>query len=295
MARGGPARSAASRSTATRSGSASAPRSCSGSSTGGGLLSLRNLDLLVLLSFSVSLWFFNRGDVFTAMPLVYPGARLAARALLWIGCARPRAARRDGLAGLGARRGDRLPRRLPDRAERPRLERDRRRLRGRDRRRPDLRTAQSPYGNFPVEEDLPKCGPADAAGEVRERIQTNGRCETANAARRHVRPRLVRRLPARATASSAGAASGTPARRPRDVDPLGPARARRARARRPALRRADRLAATLAFAWVAWPFTQYASSSNTNDLIQPALLDLGLLLRELARARGGFARARRRG
>src|SRR5205807_4542673 len=34
------------------------------------LLSLRNLDLLVLLSFSVSLWYFNRGDVFTAMPLV---------------------------------------------------------------------------------------------------------------------------------------------------------------------------------------------------------------------------------
>ena len=40
-----------------------------------------------------------------------------------------------------------------------------------------------------------------------------------------------------------------------------------------------RLAATLAFAWVAWPFTQYASSSNTNDLIMPALLDLGLLVR----------------
>src|SRR5204863_4580818 len=28
-------------------------------------LSLRNLDLVVLLSFSISLWFFNRGDVFT--------------------------------------------------------------------------------------------------------------------------------------------------------------------------------------------------------------------------------------
>ena len=31
-------------------------------------LSLRNLDLLVLLSFSVSLWFFNRGDIFTSVP-----------------------------------------------------------------------------------------------------------------------------------------------------------------------------------------------------------------------------------
>src|SRR4029453_13004008 len=36
------------------------------------LASVRNLDLLVLLSFSVSLYFFNIGDVFTAMPLAYP-------------------------------------------------------------------------------------------------------------------------------------------------------------------------------------------------------------------------------
>ncbi len=44
-------------------------------------LSLRNLDLLVLLSFSLSLWYFNRGNVFAAMPLVYPGVRMADRAL----------------------------------------------------------------------------------------------------------------------------------------------------------------------------------------------------------------------
>ena len=43
-----------------------------------------------------------------------------------------------------------------------------------------------------------------------------------------------------------------------------------------------RLAATLAFAWAAYPFTQYVSSSNTNDAIQPALLDLGLLARVFA-------------
>src|SRR6266516_5283616 len=33
------------------------------------LRSLRNLDLLVFLSLSVSLWFFNRGDIFTSVPL----------------------------------------------------------------------------------------------------------------------------------------------------------------------------------------------------------------------------------
>ena len=40
-------------------------------------LSLRNLDLLMLLSPTASLWFFNHGDVFTAVPLFYP-------ALVWV-------------------------------------------------------------------------------------------------------------------------------------------------------------------------------------------------------------------
>ena len=40
---------------------------------------------------------------------------------------------------------------------------------------------QSPYGNFPIEGDRPACGPADANGEIRDRIQTNGRCEAADA------------------------------------------------------------------------------------------------------------------
>ena len=35
-------------------------------------LSLRNFDLLVLLSFSVSLAFFDRGEIFRSVPLVYP-------------------------------------------------------------------------------------------------------------------------------------------------------------------------------------------------------------------------------
>ena len=34
--------------------------------------SLRNLDLLFLLSPTASLWYFNHGDVFTAVPLFYP-------------------------------------------------------------------------------------------------------------------------------------------------------------------------------------------------------------------------------
>jgi hypothetical protein len=49
-----------------------------------------------------------------------------------------------------------------------------------------------------------------------------------------------------------------------------------------------RLAATLAFAWVAWPFSQYASNSNTNDLIQPALLIWGFYFASMPAVRGGF-------
>src|SRR5438128_6154378 len=48
-------------------------------------LSLRNADVLMLLSFSVSLWFFNRGNVFAAMPLVYPGLVWLLARCVWIG------------------------------------------------------------------------------------------------------------------------------------------------------------------------------------------------------------------
>mgnify|MGYP003341394024 CR=1 FL=1 len=50
-----------------------------------------------------------------------------------------------------------------------------------------------------------------------------------------------------------------------------------------------RLAALLAFAWVAWPFSQYASSSNTNDTIQPALLVWGFYAVSSPALRGGLA------
>ena len=50
-----------------------------------------------------------------------------------------------------------------------------------------------------------------------------------------------------------------------------------------------RLAATLTFAWVAYPFTTYVMSSNSNDTILPAILVWGFCL-DL----GGRARALRR-
>jgi hypothetical protein len=49
-----------------------------------------------------------------------------------------------------------------------------------------------------------------------------------------------------------------------------------------------RLGATLAFAWASYPFTQYVSSSNSNDTIMPALLIWGLVFATSPIARGLF-------
>src|SRR5262249_48236677 len=51
----------------------------------------------------------------------------------------------------------------------------------------------------------------------------------------------------------------------------------------------SRLAVTLAFAWAAYPFTQYVSSTNTNDAIGPVLLIFGFWLVSSPPARGAFA------
>ena len=52
---------------------------------------LRTLDLVALLSFSVSLWYFERGLVFWAVPLQYPPMIYLIARLVWIGLrARPR-------------------------------------------------------------------------------------------------------------------------------------------------------------------------------------------------------------
>ena len=59
------------------------------------LRSVRNLDLVVLVSLSVSLWFFNDGRIFTSVPLVYPVLLYLLGRMLWIGVrARPSRASR---------------------------------------------------------------------------------------------------------------------------------------------------------------------------------------------------------
>jgi len=56
------------------------------------LVSWRTLDLLVLLSFSVSLIWFNRGEIFTSVPLAYPPLAYLGLRLTWIALTRMRRA-----------------------------------------------------------------------------------------------------------------------------------------------------------------------------------------------------------
>ncbi|MCC6830260.1 MAG: hypothetical protein IT200_02850 [Thermoleophilia bacterium] len=59
------------------------------------LVSWRTLDLLVLLSFGFSLIWFNRGEIFTSVPLAYPPMAYLALRLAWVGYTRGRTPRRD--------------------------------------------------------------------------------------------------------------------------------------------------------------------------------------------------------
>jgi hypothetical protein len=251
-------------------------------------LSLRNLDLLVLLSFSVSLWYFNKGDVFTSMPLVYPPFVYLLGRMVWSGCrgrgavaSRPvwpvwlLAAATVFLAGF----------RIGLNVENSNvIDVGYSGVVGADR----ISHGQAPYGHFPVEDSRKACGPADQDGEIRDRIQTNGRCESANPQGDTYGPVAYEAyLPGYWLFGWSGKWDDLPAAHFASVVfdvlcMLGLALV--------GLRFGGaRLAVTLAFAWAAWPFTQYVSSSNTNDALPPLFLIWGFWLVTSSFARGVFS------
>jgi hypothetical protein len=250
-------------------------------------LSLRNLDLLVLLSFTVSLWFFNRGDVFTSVPLAYPPLLYLLGRMVW--------STWRGRLGTGAVpvwpvwllaaatvfvAGFRLG--LNVRTSNV-IDVGYSGVIGANR----IANGQSPYGHFPVE--LGKaCGPSDADGETRERIQTNGRCESANPQGDTYGPVAYESyLPGYLALGWSGKWDDLPAAHFASIafDLLCLAGLALVGLRFGG----QRLAVTLAFAWAAYPFTQYVSSSNTNDALPPLFLIWGFWLATWPAARGGFA------
>jgi hypothetical protein len=138
---------------------------------------------------------------------------------------------------------------------------------------------------MPRRGDLEPCGPADADGMIRERIQTNGRCEAAIERGDTYGPvAYLAYVPATLVFGWSGKWDSLPAAHATSIlfDLLtlfglvlvglrfgGP-----------------RLAAVLAFAWTAYPFTAYTLNANTNDTVMPAFLVFGFWLASSAWARG---------
>ena len=249
-------------------------------------LTMRNLDLVVLLSFSVSLWFFNRGDIFTAVPLAYPPMAYLLARMVWSawrgGPERGRPVWPVWLLasatiflvgfriGLNVRSSNVIDVGYSG-------------VVGANR----IVNGQSPYGHMPREGSLKACGSADADGEIRDRIQTNGRCESADERGDTYGPVAYESyIPGYLLFGWSGKWDKLPAAHATALAfdllaLLGLALLGRRFG-------GARLAATLPFAWAAYPFTQYVSSSNTNDAIMPVFLIFGFWLVTSAFARGAF-------
>jgi hypothetical protein len=248
-------------------------------------LAARNLDLLALLGASVSLLFFERGEIFRSVPLVYPVLVYVLARGLWIGFGRrgsPLASVWPTwlLAGaavflLGFRVG------LNVEAPRGVIDVGLAGVVGADR----VVDGRAPYGNMPQRGDLEPCGPKDAEGQVRERIQTNGRCEAAIERGDTYGPvAYLAYVPAVLIWPWSGKWDALPAAHATSIafDVLvlvllvlvglrfGGAR----------------LAVLLAFGWTAYPFTAYTLNANTNDAIMPAFLLAGFALVTSDWARG---------
>ena len=251
-------------------------------------LSLRNLDLLALVSFSVSLWYFNKGHVFTAMPLVYPPLVYLLGRMIWSGCrerAEPAARPVWPVWILAAAAIFLVGFRIGLNVENSNvIDVGYSGVIGAER----ISAGEAPYGNFPVEDNLKACSAADEDGEIRDRIQTNGRCESANPQGDTYGPVAYEAyLPAYFAFGWSGRWDKLPAAHAATISfdilcLIGLALV--------GLRFGGmRLAATLAFAWAAWPFTQYVSSSNTNDALPPLFLIWGFWLVTSSFARGFFS------
>jgi len=250
-------------------------------------LSLRNLDLVMLLSPTASLWFFNHGDIFTAVPLFYPALVWVVIRGAWIGFTGRGTGSRalwptwvllaatvflaGFRVGLNVEASNVIDVGYSGVIGAQRI----------------VSAGEAPWGHFPIEDNRPPCGLADSSGEIRDRIQTNGRCESANPQGDTYGPTAYEAyIPGYLIRGWSGKWDSLPAVHFTSIafDLLSILGLWLVGLRFGGAR----LAATLAFAWAAFPFTQYASSSNTNDTIMPCLLIYGFWLASSPVGRGVF-------
>jgi hypothetical protein len=248
--------------------------------------SLRNLDLVMLLSPTASLWYFNHGNVFTAVPLFYPALIWVVLRGVWIGVTGRGSPSRSVwpawilLAAAVFLGGFRIG--LNVQASNV-IDVGYSGIIGADR----IAHARAPWGNFPIEDNLKACGPADATGEIRDHIQTNGRCESANPQGDTYGPVAFESyLPGYLLFGWSGKWDSLPAVHFTSIAfdllcMLGLWLVGRRFG-------GVQLGAALTFAWAAYPFTQYASNSNTNDAIMPCFLIWGFWLVSSPVARGAL-------
>ena len=250
-------------------------------------LSMRNLDVLAVLSFSIHLWYFNEGRVFAsavaaAVSLAYLIGRVA-----WMGCtnrASPAATLLPVWLLVGATvllMGFRVGLNLQQEGV---LDVGYAGVIGAQR----IADGTAPYGRFPERETGTPCGPPTADGDIADWIQANGRCETALPLGDTYGPvNYHAYLPGLAVLGWSGKWDRLPAVRFTTLlfdllALLGLAAV--------GLRfGGTQLAAVLAFAWAANPFTQYVSSSNANDAIMPAFLIWGFWAASSDVGRGSLA------
>jgi hypothetical protein len=237
-------------------------------------LSMRNVDLLALLGFTISLAFFDRGEIFRSVPLVYPVLVYLLARGLWVGFgrrARPLASvwptwllAAAAVFLLGFRVGLNLemPRGVIDVGLAGVVGADR------------ILDGEAPYGNMPQRGTLEPCGPKDAEGQVRERIQTNGRCEAGIERGDTYGPvAYLAYVPAVALWDWSGKWDSLPAAHATSIvfDLLAVLVLFLVGLRFGG----RRLGVLLAFGWAAYPFTAYTLNANTNDAVMPVFLLAG--------------------
>ena len=249
------------------------------------LRSWYTIDLLALLSFGLSLWFFNRGEVFRSAPLAAPPLAYLLVRMSWIGF-RGRsftpvlfwpvwllAAISVFLGGLRIGLNLETSRGVIDVGYAGVIGGDR------------ILDGQTPYGNMPIRDTGRPCGGADGNGVVRDWIQANRRCESANPRGDTYGPMAyLAYVPATLMLLWSGKWDSLPAAHATAIGfdlilVLGLLLIGRRFG-------GARLAVVLAFGWLAFPFTAYVLNSNSNDAIMPAILVWGFWLSTSGVARG---------
>ncbi len=252
------------------------------------LISVRTLDLVMLLAPSISLAYFNAGLVFWSVPLVYPPLVYLLARLVYIGF---RSERRPAIAGslplwllagaaiflIGFRGGlDRYDSNVIDVGYAGVVGADR------------LVNGDTPYGTFPTNTGV-RCGItySDGTSQGYRQVDRGNRCESPIDLGDTYGPiNYASYVPGVALLGWTGLWDDLPAAHFTSVlfdalCALGLLFVGR--------RLSDwRLGVALAFAWAAYPFTAYAMESNSNDMIVTAFAIWGFVWATSPVARGSL-------